>query len=92
MRRIVLVALALAASACARARVTQVDYQARTFVVCGNKWTDGNDLMQKAREQCSANPRVLRCGEHAYATVAQVYGNTATARDVTGLCCQYQCH
>jgi hypothetical protein len=96
MRRVLAaVALAIMCGACARVRVTNADYEARQRTVCGNKFADAEDLDEAAFRACFGDAHKMRCGDVAYATTTQAFGGAtsgfAVSRNVTGLCCRYQC-
>lgn len=100
MSRVILATLALLAlPACVKVRVASQDFTAGTFVICGNRHAEPNDINAKAREVCPAGPKILRCAEEVSGTVgyARVYSTQHSARAVAlseplrDNCCEFQC-
>ena len=94
IRRMVAVVGILVFGGCASTRVASQDFTTGSLVICGNKYAELADLSAKAAQTCK-NPQILRCAEQKYGSQTTATGSTyvatATTKDLTGNCCEFQC-
>lgn len=72
--------------------VRKVNYEAKTFTLCGNSYARSEDFAEVAEHVCvDARPARLACGMYQNGAVASTYANVTVASPTYNECCDYQC-